>query len=265
MIRTKNIMLRLPNDSQLFGAVRHQTYNTSSPQDYFSTTHWSVVINAGNSQSSRAESALNELCRCYWEPLYVYACHRGTERTDAQDLVQSFFLDFLKENYLQGLDSKNGRFRAFLLTCFKNHSRNEWKRAGRQKRGGGAEHLPFDWVTADEKFQSLMAAGTPERMYDRAWAVTLLEQVLAQLGQEMQAKGKRELFEVLKPGLTFDGDDFSYRTAANRLKLSEDATRAAAVRLRKRYQELIRQEILKTCDPAQVQEEIRSLLNAFSD
>jgi len=256
-------MLRLPNDSQLFGAVRHQTYNTSSPQDYFSTTHWSVVINAGNSQSSRAESALNELCRCYWEPLYVYACHRGTERTDAQDLVQSFFLDFLKENYLQGLDSKNGRFRAFLLTCFKNHSRNEWKRAGRQKRGGGAEHLPFDWVTADEKFQSLMAAGTPERMYDQAWTVTLLEQVLAQLGQEMQDKGKRELFEELKPSL--EGDKLSYWDAAKRLKMSEEALRQAAMRLRKRYQELLDEEILKTCDPAEFEEEKRSLLNAFSD
>ena len=266
-------MLRLPNDSQLFGAVQHQTHNTSSPRDYFSATHWSVVINAGNSQSPRHESALEELCRRYWFPLYAYARHGGTAHADAEDLVQSFFLDFLKENYLQGLDSKNGRFRAFLLTCFKNHSRNEWKRAGRQKRGGGAEHRPFDWVTADEfdwvtadeKFQSLMAAGTPERMYDRAWAVTLLEQVLAQLGQEMQAKGKRELFEVLKPGLTFDGDDFSYRTATNRLKLSEEALRQRAKRMRERLQELIRHEILKTCDPAEFEEEKRSLLNAFSD
>ena len=238
---------------------------TSFSRDYFSATHWSVVINAGNSQSSRAESALNELCSRYWFPLYAYARHGGTARADAEDLVQSFFSHFLAKNHLQALKPEKGRFRAFLLACFKNHSRNEWKRAGRLKRGGGADHLPLDWATADEKFQSLMAAETPEKMYVRAWAVTLLEQVLELLGEEMQAKEKGELFEVLKPGLTFDGDDFSYRTAANRLKLSEDATRAAAVRLRKRYQELIRQEILKTCDPAQVQEEIRSLLNAFSD
>ena len=238
---------------------------TSFSRDYFPTTHWSVINNAGNSQSPRTESALNELCRCYWEPLYVYACHRGTARVDAQDLVQSFFIShFLKTNYLQGLDSKKGRFRAYLLACFKHHSLNEWKRAGCKKRGGGADHLPFDWATADKKFQSqLMAAETPESAYDRAWAVTLLEQVLAQLGQEMQDKGKRELFEVLKPHLA--GDDFSYRAAAERLKRSKEATRQEMVRLRKRHQELLVEEILKTCGPAQVEEEIRSLLNAFSD
>ena len=226
---------------------------TSFSRDYFPTTRWSLVINAGNSQSSRAESALNELCSRYWFPLYVYARHRGTAHADAEDLVQGFFIShFLKKNYLQDLNSKKGRFRAFLLACFKNYSRNEWKRAGRQKRGGGADHLPLDWATADEKFQSqLMAAETPERTYDRACAVTLLEQVLAQLGQEMQAEGKGELFEVLKPGLTVDRDDFNYRAAANRLKMSEEATRKAAKRLRKRYRELIRQEIRETCDPAQ--------------
>jgi RNA polymerase sigma factor (sigma-70 family) len=237
---------------------------TSFSRDYFPATHWSVVINAGNSQSSRAESALNELCFRYWEPLYVFARHGGTAHANAEDLVQSFFLDFLKENYLQGLDSKNGRFRAFLLECFKNHSRNEWKRAGRQKRGGGADHLPLDWATADEKFQSLMAAETPEKMYDRAWAVTLLEQVLARLDEEMQANGQRELFEELKPHLAGDGNDFNYRDAAKRLKMSEEALRQAMVRLRKRYRELLVEEILKTCDPAQVEEEIWFLRNAVS-
>lgn len=223
-----------------------------------------MVINAGNSQAPQAEGALDELCYRYWEPLYAYARHGGTAHADAEDLVQSFFIShFLKTNFLQDLNSKKGRFRAYLLACFKNHSLNEWKRAGCKKRGGGADHLPFDWATADKKFQSLMAAGTPEREYDRAWAVTLLEQVLAQLGQEMQAKGKRELFEVLKPHLA--GDDFSYRAAAERLKRSEEATRQEMVRLRKRYRELLVEEILKTCEPAQVEQEICSLLNAFSD
>jgi RNA polymerase sigma factor (sigma-70 family) len=241
--------------------------NTSCPQqDYFPTTRWSVVINAGNSQAPRAESALNELCSRYWYPLYVYACHRGTADADAKDLVQSFFVShFLKTNFLQDLNSEKGRFRAFLLACFKNHSLNEWKRAGRQKRGGGADHLPLDWATADEKFQSLMAAGTPEKMYDRAWGVTLLEQVLAQLGQEMQANGRPELFDELKPVLAGDRDDFSYRDAAKRLKQSEEALRQRAKRMRERLQELIRHEILKTCDPAQVEEEIRYLFSAFSD
>lgn len=240
---------------------------TSSTQDYFATTRWSLVFNAGNSQSPWAESALNELCGHYWFPLYTYARHRGTADADAKDLVQRFFVShFLKTNFLQDLDSEKGRFRAYLLACFQHHSLNEWKRAGRQKRGGGADHLPLEWATADEKFQSqLMAAGTPERMYDRAWALTLLERVLAQLGEEMQAEKKSDLFEELKPGLTVDRDDFSYRAAANRLQLSEEATRQAAMRLRKRYKELFRKEILLTCDPAQLEEEIRSLVNAVSD
>jgi len=239
--------------------------NTSSARDCFPTTHWSVISNAGNSQSPRADSALNELCRYYWPPLYVYACHRGTARADAQDLVQSFFIShFLKTNYLQALDSQKGRFRAYLLACFKHHSLNEKKRAGCKKRGGGADHLPFDWATADKKFQSqLVGAETPEREYDRAWAVTLLERVLAQLGEEMQVERKRELFEELKPSLA--GDKLSYRDAAKRLKMSEEALRQAAMRLRKRYQELLVEEILKTCDPAEFEEEKRSLLNAFSD
>jgi RNA polymerase sigma-70 factor (ECF subfamily) len=240
--------------------------NTSATQDYFPTTRWSVVINAGNSQSPRAESALNELCRYYWYPLYIYARYGGTAHADAQDLVQSFFIShFLKPNFLQDLNSKKGRFRAYLLACFKNHSLTESKRARRQKRGGGADHLPIDGVTADENFQSqLMAAATPEQAYDQAWAVTLLERVLAQLGQEMQDKGKRELFEVLKPSLA--GDKLGYRAAAERLKMSEGATRKAAQRLRELYEKLRLQEILKTCDdPAQVEEERRWLLNAFSD
>ncbi len=239
---------------------------TSFSRDYFPTTHLSLVINAGNSQSSRAESALNELCSRYWLPLFAYARHRGNADADAKDLVQGFFSSqFLQTNFLRDLNSKKGRFRAFLLACFKNYSRNEWKRTCCQKRGGGADHLPLDWATADEKFQSLMAAETPEKMYDRAWAVTLLEQVLELLGEEMQAKGKGELFEELKPSLMVDRADFSYGDAANRLKLSEEATRQAAKRLREYYQKLLRHEILKTCDPAEVEQEIQFLLNAFSD
>jgi len=239
---------------------------TSFSRDYFPNTHWSAINNAGNSQSLLlAETALNELCGDYWFPLYAYARDRGTADADAKDLVQSFFFShFLKKNFLQDLNSEKGRFRAYLLACFKNHSLNERKRAGRQKRGGGAEHVPIDWATADEKYQ-LIAAGAPGRAYDRAWAITLLERLREQLSREMEAEGKGELFKILEPGLTVDRDKFDYRAAANRLKLKEDATRKAAERLRRRYGELICEEILKTCDPAEVEQERRSLLKAFSD
>jgi RNA polymerase sigma-70 factor (ECF subfamily) len=238
--------------------------NTSFPRD-FATTRWSLVNNAGDSQSPRHEIALNELCRRYWFPLYVSARHRGNAEPDAEDLVQGFFVSqFLQTNFLQDLNNKKGRFRAWLLASFKNYSLNEWKRSCCQKRGGGADHLPIDWATAEEQSQ-LITGETPERAYDQAWVVTLLKHVLSQLEQEMQAEGKGELFEVLKPCLTHDKDDFSHRAAAEQLKMSEGATRKAAERLRRRYGELICEEILKTCDPAEVEQERRSLLKAFSD
>lgn len=193
-------------------------------------------MNARDSQSPRHDSDLNELCSRYRDPLYDYARHRGKSHFDADDLVQGFFVSqFLKTNFLQDLHSKKGRFRAFLLRCFKNYSLNEWKRARCQKRGGGADHVPLDSAIAE------ITAETPECMSDRAWRVALLEQVLTQLGQEMNAEGKRELFEELKPSLALDGDEFSYREAAKRLNTNEVALRQARKRLRERYQELFDQ------------------------
>lgn len=238
--------------------------NTLFPRG-FATTRWSLVSSAGNSQSPRQESALNELCGRYRFPLYAYARHRGTPHADAEDLVQGFYFHFLKKNYLRNLSREHGRFRAYLLACFNHYSCNNWKGSRCQKRGGVVEHLSIDGAIADEKYQSqLMTAETPERAYDRAWAVALMEQALSQLGREMQAEGKRELFEILKIRLTVYGVDSSYRTDAERLKRSEAFTRKQAERLRKRYGKLIREEIGKTCDPAQLEEEISSLLNAFS-
>jgi len=209
---------------------------------------------------------LNELCFRYWGPLFAFAHGGGATRANAEDLVQGFFSHFLQKNYLQDLNREKGLFRAFLLKCFTNYLCNQRKRARCQKRGGGADHLPLDWVNADEKFPSqLMATGTPERMYDRACAINLLNRALARLCQEMQAEGKSDRFEALKPGLTVDRNEFDYRAAANRLKLSEEATRRAAMRLRGRYAELIIQEIRETCGPARVEEEIHWLLNVFSD
>lgn len=209
--------------------------NTSFPS-YFATTRWSLVTNAGNSQSPRHKSALNDLCGRYWRPLYFCALNRGNAHADAEDLVQGFFYSqFLQPNFLRDVSRKKGRFRAFLRKCFRHYSLNERKRARCQKRGGGAEHLPLDSAIA------AITAETPECMSDRAWRVALLERVLAQLGQEMHAEGKRELFEELKPSLALDGDKFSYREAAKRLNTTKGALRQARKRLLKRYRELIDQ------------------------
>ena len=237
------------------------------PADYFATTHWSVVISAGQTQSPQAELALNELCRRYWYPLYAFTRRQGAAHAEAEDLVQGFFAGFLKKNYLAPLRKENGRFRAFLLACLKNYLANERTRAKRKKRGGGAEHLPIDWGSADDKYQAdvVHAAATPEKSFDQAWVMTLLERVLTRLAEEKQARGDGKVFEVLKPFLMVAESSMTYGEAATRLQMSEGAVRVAACRLRNRYQELLRGEIADTCDPALVEEEIRSLFQAFAD
>jgi len=238
-----------------------------SRADYFATTHWSVVLRAGQAGSPQAELALNELCKRYWYPLYVFTRHQGSAHAEAEDLVQGFFAGFLKKNYLAPLRKEHGRFRAFLLACLKNHLANERTWAKRIKRGGGAEHLPIDWASADDKYQTdlVHAAATPERSFDRAWATTLLERVLTRLAEEKRARGDGKLFEVLKPFLMVAENGTTYGEAATRLQMTEGAVRVATSRLRNRYQELLRAEIAETCDPTLVDEEMRSLFQAFSN
>ena len=238
-----------------------------SRADYFATTHWSVVLRAGQAGSPQAELALNELCKRYWYPLYVFTRHQGSAHAEAEDLVQGFFAGFLKKNYLAPLRKEHGRFRAFLLACLKNHLANERTWAKRIKRGGGAEHLPIDWASADDKYQNdlVHTAATSENSFDRAWVTTLLERVLTRLAEEKRARGNSKLFDVLKPFLMVAENSITYAAAATRLQMTEGAVRVATSRLRNRYQELLRTEIAETCDPALVDEEMRSLFQAFSN
>jgi len=210
--------------------------------------------------------ALEELCRTYWYPLYAYVRRQGYLREDAQDLTQAFFARFLEKNYLEGLRSEKGRFRAFLLAALKHFLANEWDRARRQKRGGGVANLSLDWQSADTRFGVEPADNlSPDKLYDRTWALTLLERVIVRLRDESAAEGKARSFEQLKPFLMSGKGAIPCAEAALALEMTESAVRVAVHRLRRRYRELLRQEIAQTLShPEQVEEEMRALLGAFA-
>ena len=224
------------------------------------------MIEAGRRATPQADQALDELCRAYWFPLYAYVRRRGHSKEDAEDLTQAFFARFLERNYLEGLSAERGRFRAFLLASLKHFLANEWDRAQRLKRGGGASHLSLDWQGAEAQFQLAGPAGlNPDRAYDREWAVALLGRVVERLRDECLAQGKSKQFEALKVFLTAGKGATSYTSASEALGIDEGAARTAVHRLRKRYRALLRDEIGQTlANPAQTEEEMRVLFGAFA-
>jgi RNA polymerase sigma-70 factor (ECF subfamily) len=242
------------------------TPSTGPPRDIFATTRWTVVLAAGNRSMPAADVALEELCRTYWYPLYAYVRRHGHSREDAEDLTQSFFARFLQKNYLEKLRSEHGKFRAFLIASLKHFLANEWDRSQRQKRGGGVPTLSLDWQDADARYQIDPADNlSPDKLYDRAWAVTLLERVISRLREEHAADGKALLFDRLKPFLMLGHGEIPYAQAAAGLAVTEGAARVAVHRLRRRYRELLREEIGQTLsDPAQMEEEMRALFCAFA-
>jgi RNA polymerase sigma-70 factor (ECF subfamily) len=240
--------------------------STSAPRDVFVTTRWTMVLSAGRKSSPHSERALADLCQTYWYPLYAFVRRRGTTKEDAEDLVQAFFACFLEKNYLEGLAAERGKFRAFLLAALKHFLANEWDRAHAQKRGGGAEHLSLNWQDADERFHLDPPDPTnPERLFDREWALALLDRVIARLAAECAHDGKAELFTQAKGFLTVSSAAIPYGEAAKQLGVDEGTLRVAVHRLRKRYRELLRDEISQTlAEPGQVDEELRSLLTALA-
>lgn len=240
--------------------------HTSAPGDIFATTRWTVVLAAGRKATPQSDTALQELCKTYWFPLYAYVRRRGHNKEDAEDSVQAFFARFLARNYLAGLSAERGRFRAFLLASLKNFLANEWKKSQRLKRGGGETVLSLDWETADTKFQvAATPEPSPDKAFDREWAVALLAQVIERLRAECAADGRARPFEQLKVFLTAPKGTVAYANVAKSLGMDEGAVRVAAHRLRKRYRELLRDEIAHTlADPAQVDGEMRALFGAFS-
>ena len=240
---------------------------STTPGDIFATTHWTVVLAAGQRHTPQSDRALEELCRTYWFPLYAYVRRRGHNKEDAEDLVQAFFARLLAKNYLAHLDSERGKFRAFLLASLKHFLANEWDKTQAQKRGGGAAHLSLDWQTADTKFQVAATNElSPDRAFDREWALALLAKVIERLQQECAADGKAKLFAQLKTFLMAGSSETAQSEIAQTLGLEEGAVRVAIHRLRKQYRALLRAEIAQTLtDESQVDAEMQALFGAFSN
>lgn len=234
------------------------------------TTRWSVVLAAGREPSANAGTAAREalavLCQTYWYPLYAYVRRRGHDPDDARDLTQSFFLRLLDKNAIAGADPQRGRFRSFLLTALKNFLANEWKSASAEKRGGGRRVLPLsaDFDSAERRYGREPADTlTPERLYERRWALTLLDAVLLELQNQYVQAGRGNLFEGLKPYLTGDASAPSHAETAAKLNLSEGATQVSIHRIRKKYRQMLRAHIEQTVEsPDQVELEIRDLFQA---
>lgn len=231
---------------------------------HFPSTSWSLVLSAGRG-SAHSEEALASLCSAYWHPVYSYIRHRGHPAPEAEDLTQGFFTRLLETNWLGDADRNRGRFRSFLLGAVNHYLSNERDRERSLKRGGGRLPLPLDFVSAEARVSREPADHqTPERLFERDWAHALLDLVMAKLRNESWAGGRKELFERLQPFLTGDSLRGCCSQTALDLGMTEGAVKVALHRLRQRYGELLREEILHTvASPAEVDQEILSLLAAL--
>jgi RNA polymerase sigma-70 factor (ECF subfamily) len=231
----------------------------------FTTTHWSVVLKASEGQSNEAQAALSQLCANYWYPLYAYVRRRGYRPEDAQDLTQSFFLRLLEKNYVQHADRQRGKFRTFLLAGLSRFLADEWDRGQRIKRGGGQTPLSFDAMEAENRYRLEPAEPVDAaKLFERRWALLLVERTVAQLELEFSERGEAELFKGLSPFLLGDQGETTFAAAATGLGLTPAAMKMAVSRLRRRCRELLRAEVLQTvADPQAAEEEYQALLAAL--
>ena len=227
----------------------------------FTTTHWSMVLEA-QGQTAAAQAALDKLCRIYWRPIYGFVRRNGVQPEEAKDLTQGFFALLLERRDLETVRKEKGRLRSYLLTSVKHFLINERSRAMAIKRGEGHQLIPL------EEFRQRERAGfepadtlTSEQIYERRWALTVLEQVLRRLGDEYQAAGKMALFEQLQKSLTDEPDRPSQADTAREFGMTENAVKQACHRLRQRYRQLLREEIAHTVMvPGDIEDELRNLI-----
>ena len=231
----------------------------------FESTPWSVVLRAQDGTAPQARAALATLCQIYWYPLYTYIRRRSASADEAEELTQEFFTRFLEKDFVNGAEQARGKFRTFLLACCKHFLANERRHARALKRGGGETFVPLDVEAARQRYILEPADTlTAEKLFDRQWAVTLLEQCLDQLGQAYQGQDQKALYDELKGYLVGDSGTSSYAEVAGRLGMTEGAVKKAAQRLRERYGTLVRKQIRATVEsPEQVEDEIRELFDAL--
>lgn len=234
-------------------------------QPDFPTTRWTLILNAAHASQAEGRAALASLCENYWYPLYAYARRRGYPADEARDLTQEFFLRLLDGKYLDSADKEKGRFRAFLLTAFRFFLSDEYDRTRAQKRGGGAAMLPFEVTSGEDRYErEFRDDETPERIYERRWALSTLERAVSQLRSEFESQGRLEQFHRLKAFILADADA-PYAKLAQERGTSEGALKVSIHRFRKRYRELFRMQIAATvADPSEVDEELRFLAMVLS-
>jgi RNA polymerase sigma-70 factor (ECF subfamily) len=232
----------------------------------FATTHWSVVQSAGSTDSDRARSALEQLCTTYWYPVYAFIRRRGLNPHEAEDLTQTFFGHLLERDSFKQADRQKGRFRNFLLRSLTNFLNDEWDKKRTFKRGGKQVIVSLEEAAAEDRYRcEPIDSSTPEKLFERRWALTLLQQVLDQLMKEYVAAGKAELFARLQPFITGEMMPGVYKELGAALGMKEETIRVALSRLRRRFGELLRAEIAHTVvSPEEVDLEIRDLFAAIS-
>lgn len=236
--------------------------STPSGDGAFTTTHWSVVQAAGDSATPSGRNALATLCRIYWPPVYSYIRRRGKDTAEAEDLTQSFFAFLLEKKPFKVADKDRGRFRAFLLASVKNFLANEWDRAQALKRGGGAQMVPLDFRSAESRYcVEPSHDATPERAFERSWAISVCDHVLVRLEQEMRGTGNERRFAELSPFVIGGNSKRTYVEAGTALGLGESAVKVAIHRMRRRFGALLREEIAQTVASSEdVDRELRKLL-----
>jgi RNA polymerase sigma-70 factor (ECF subfamily) len=240
-------------------AGSHANLNDSTP-GVFLTTRWSLVVRAGDDDEKTAAKALADLCRDYWRPLYHFARRKGQSAEDAQDLTQGFIAKLLESGSFSRADREVGRFRTFLISSFMNYMSNQHRDQTTQKRGGDLRMTSLD----DPDLEAGYAAHdrmTPERLYERSWALALLERVMLRLREEYEKAGRMRLWDAIEPQLTGGSTRPGYAKMAAELGMSESALTVSVYRMRKRYGTLLREEIAATVtDAAEVEDELRHLM-----
>jgi len=225
-----------------------------------------MVLSAGDPTSPHAATALEALCRAYWYPLYAYVRRRGHSPPDAQDLTQEFFAQLLEHNWVARADRHKGRFRSFMLMAMKRFLANEWDKSRTLKRGGTIRRAPLPLDTAETRYsQEPASTSTPEQVFEKQWALALLESVLEELRDEYARNGKAVLFETLKPCLIGVRESQPYAALAGELGMTEGAVKVAVCRLRERYRDRLKEGIAHTvASPAEVEEELRHLFRVLA-
>ena len=244
---------------------RQPAIMSMAERDQFTTTRWTLVLAATSRHDPAGAEAFARLCERYYAPLYSYLRRKGQAPEDAQDLAQGFIAHVIEKDVLRHADPARGRFRAFLLTSLKHYAVNEHVRAAAAKRGGGVPFVSLDLEAAERRYRHEPRDGiTPERLYDRRWALAVLDRALTCLRAEFRAAGREAFFDAVRGHLTGEADAASHRETGNCFGMSENAVRVTVHRMRRRYRELLRTEVAETVDDErEVDDELRYLISAL--